>query len=260
MLSTFKAWLIAVLFPIARIALGGRKRRYRANGVVMLIDVGHSRMSLLRALGLYELRKTAEIERRLTTGAVFVDVGSSEGDFALLAARLVGPTGRVIAFEPDPDNVETIRANVAANRFDTVTVHAAALSDRDGEATLYQSAVSGWHSLLPNLENRDHNVVTVPVMRLDSVDLDRLDMIKIDVEGAEVAVLNGARAALTRHRPVVLLDTHPSLGADVAALQAFFDDLGYDAFDSDRHGSRPLPDGLPAGDADLVLVPRQPPP
>ena len=256
MLSTLKAWTLAVLFPIVRNVLGGRRRRFRANGVVMVLDVGHSPMSLLRALGLYELRKTAEIERRLRPGAVFVDIGSSEGDFALIAARIVGPAGRVHAFEPDPGNGETIRENVAANRFDTVTVHPVALSDCDGEATLYQSSVSGWHSLLPGLEHRDHAAVTVPVARLDSYALERLDMIKIDVEGAEVAVLEGARETLARHRPVVLLDTHPSLGADVPRLQALFDEFGYDAFDSDRHRSRPLPGGIPAGDADLVLVPR----
>ncbi len=256
MLSTLKAWTVSALFPIARAVLGGRRRRFRANGVAMIMDIGHSPMSLLRALGLYELRKTAEIRRRLGPGSVFVDIGSSEGDFALIAARLVGPTGRVHAFEPDPGNVETIRDNVAANRFDNVTVYPVALSDSDGEATLYRSSVSGWHSLLAGLEHRDRAAITVPVARLDRYDLDRIDVMKIDVEGAEVAVLDGARASLARHRPVVLLDTHPSLGADIARLQGFFDDLGYDAFDSDRHRSRPRPDGIPAEDADLVLLPR----
>ncbi|MEQ8398848.1 FkbM family methyltransferase [Thalassobaculum sp.] len=256
MLSTLKAGLITALFPVARVILGGRRRRFRSNGVDMLIDIGESHMTLLRALGLYELRKTAEIERRLTAGSVFVDVGSSQGDFALIAARIVGPTGRVHAFEPDPDDVDGIRANVALNGFGTITVHGLALSDSDGEATLYRSSVSGWHSLVSGLEKRGETPATVPVARLDSLDLDRVDMIKIDVEGAEAAVLAGARATLERHRPIVLLDTHPSLGADVGALQAYFDDLRYDVFDSDRHASRPLPGGIPREDADLVLIPR----
>ena len=259
MLSTLKAWTVAALFPLARILLGGRRRRFRANGVTMRIDVGHSLMSLLRALGLYELRKTAEIEARLGPGGVFVDVGCSEGDFALIAARIVGPGGRVVAFEPDPGNVGVIRDNVALNGFAWVEVHPIALSDRDGEAELFRSSVSGWHSLLPGLEHRDRDVITVPVARLDSFALDRLDMIKIDVEGAEVAVLEGARDSIARHRPVILLDTHPSLGADVARLQALADTLGYDVLDSDRHSSRPRPDGIPAEDADLILVPRAAP-
>src|SRR5690606_3602721 len=97
-LSTLKSWTVAALFPIARATLGRRLRTFRANGVLMRIDVGHSPMSLLRALGLYELRKTAEIERRLAPGGVFVDIGASEGDYTLIAARLVGPGGRVLAF------------------------------------------------------------------------------------------------------------------------------------------------------------------
>mgnify|MGYP003700608023 CR=1 FL=1 len=192
MLSILKGWTVAALYPLARALLGGKPRRFHANGVWMRIDVGNAPMSLLRALGLYELRKTAEIERRLSTGDTFVDIGSSEGDFALIGG----------------------------------------------------------------LEHRDRDVVRVPVARLDTLGLDRIDMIKIDVEGAEVAVLEGARDSVARHRPVILLDTHPSLGADVAALQAFADSLGYDVFDSDRHASRLRPDGIPDEDADLVLVPR----
>ncbi len=255
MLSVLKAWTVAILFPIARLSLGGRLRCYRAKGVGMWIDVGHSPMSLLRALGLYELRKTAEIERRLAPGRVFVDIGSSEGDFALIAARIVGPTGRVHAFEPEPGNIATIEENVALNRFDHVTVHGMALSDHDGEAELHRSSVSGWHSLLPGLDHRDRDVVRVPVARLDSLGLGRVDMKKIDVEGAEMAVLEGARETIARDRPVILLDTHPSLGADVLALQDYFATLGYDVFDSDRHRSRPRSRGIPAEDADLVLVP-----
>jgi FkbM family methyltransferase len=256
MLSILKAWTVAALYPLARALLGGRPRRFRANGVWMRIDVGNAPMSLLRAFGLYELRKTAEIERRLSTGDVFVDIGSSEGDFALIAARIVGPTGAVHAFEPEPGNVAIIRDNVALNRFDWITVHAVALSDRDGQADLFRSDVTGWHSLLGGLEHRDRDVVRVPVARLDSLALPRIDMVKIDVEGAEAAVLAGARESIARHRPVILLDTHPSLGADVAALRAFADALGYDVFDSDRHDSRPRPGGIPDEDADLVLVPR----
>jgi len=256
MLSILKGWTVAALYPLARALLGGKPRRFHANGVWMRIDVGNAPMSLLRALGLYELRKTAEIGRRLERGDVFVDIGSSEGDFALIAARIVGPGGAVHAFEPEPRNVEIIRDNVALNRFDWITVHAVALSDRDGEADLFRSDVTGWHSLLGGLEHRDRDVVRVPVARLDSLGLARIDMIKIDVEGAEVAVLEGARDSIARHRPVILLDTHPSLGADVPALQAFAESLGYDVFDSDRHQSRLRPGGIPDEDADLVLVPR----
>lgn len=260
MLSLLKAWTLATLFPIARLLLGGRLRCYRANGVGMWIDVGHSPMSLLRALGLYELRKTAEIRRRLAPGGVFVDIGSSEGDFALIAARIVGPTGRVHAFEPEPGNIATIKENVALNRFDNVTVHGVALSDQDGEAELHRSTVSGWHSLLPGLEHRERDVVRVPVARLDGLDLGRIAMMKIDVEGAEMAVLEGARETIARDRPVILLDTHPSFGVDVGALQGFIAALGYDVFESDRHRSRPRPQGIPAEDADLVLVPHTPGP
>lgn len=255
MLSTLKATLVTLLFPLARAVLGGRRRTYRVHGRRMRLDVGESRMMLLRALGLYELRKVGEIRRRLGAGGVFVDVGANQGDFALLAAGLVGPGGRVLAFEPEPGNAAAIRSNIALNGLTNVELREAALSDRVGTATLHRSAVSGWHSLRPDLPDRDRDATTVAVQALDDLGLPRLDLLKIDVEGAEAAVIAGARDTLYRHRPVVLLDTHPQLGADVAAMAATFRELGYEAHPSGRAATGPVLADWPDEPADLVLVP-----
>lgn len=255
MLSTLKPALLALLFPIARRLLGGRRRTWRVHGLRMRLDVGESPMMLMRALGLYERRKAAEIRRRLRPGAVFVDVGANQGDFALLAATLVGPGGRVVAFEPDMDNAAAIRANLSLNALGNVELREAALSDAAGPATLHRSPVSGWHSLRPGLPDRDLGRVTVAVERLDDLALPRLDLLKIDVEGAEAEVIAGARTTLLRHRPVVLLDTHPQLGVDVPRLAAALRELGYAAHAPGRHATGPRLDEWPAGPADLVLLP-----
>lgn len=70
---------------------------------------------LSRALGLYEPEKTHELCSLLRPGMTFIDVGANKGDFTLLAAKCVGETGRVIAFEPAPENCKWIRESIAAN-------------------------------------------------------------------------------------------------------------------------------------------------
>lgn len=255
MLSQLKAGLLKLLYPLIAAVMGGRRRVFVARGIRMLIDVGESPMMLARALGLYELRKAAEIRRRLRPGGVFVDVGANQGDFTLLAASLVGPAGRVVAFEPDPDNVAALRENLRLNGFANVEVRAVALADEAGSATLHRSAISGWHSLNEGGNTGGRPPITVALERLDDLGLTRLDVLKIDVEGAENAVIRGAMNTLHRCRPVVLLDTHPMLGADIPALDAIFLALGYATWESDRTASVRRDGPWPSTPADLVLIP-----
>jgi FkbM family methyltransferase len=144
--------------------------------------------------------ETALAIRRLSPGGVCVDVGANAGYFTLLAASRVGPTGRVVAFEPDAVLAEKLTATVRANRLDTAAVIPAALGRVAGELPLHIPppsvgnragkfvGVSGWE------------VVGVQVHTLESVlrelDLLRFDLLKLDVQGFEVEVLAGATDSL----------------------------------------------------------------
>ncbi len=143
----------------------------------------------------YEPEVVAAIRRLLRPGMTFCDVGANLGVITLLAARLVGPTGRVFAFEPMPDNARVLRENIALNGFQNVTVVEAGVAEQNGEALLHLSKYCGSHSLVSGPGEALNLSLTVRTVRLDSVPgLDRIDVLKSDTEGTELSVLRSLGA------------------------------------------------------------------
>ena len=168
------------------------------------------RRSLAWITGKVEPEVQTALRSLLRPGDTFVDVGAGVGFFTVLAARLVGPAGRVIAFEPAPDGAATIRLNAALNGFDHVEVVAAALSDRDGDALLAGAGEpTATLEVAPGADARGRRV---PIATLDSFLADRDDVapavVKVDVEGHESAVLRGMRSTLHRLRPALIVEMH----------------------------------------------------
>jgi FkbM family methyltransferase len=191
-----------------------RHRAYRFAGGRIYLDLRESPAMLARALGVYEPAKVATLRGHLRPGMTFVDVGVNKGDFSLIAARLMDDRGRVIAVEPEPENCAWIRRSISLNGYRSIELVEAALSSSDGEATLYLGRHSGWHTLVAGVRGRDQGTVTVPTRTLDGLLAERgieaPDVVKIDVEGAEMDVLRGATAAFGGRRPLlVLVDIHP---------------------------------------------------
>jgi FkbM family methyltransferase len=158
---------------------------------------------------LYEASTVLVLATTLKSGDVFVDVGAHVGYFSMIAASLVGPRGRVIAFEPNPENFLALQRNAALNAYPHVVCVNSAVGEQDGSVTFYNNADNdGGHALWdPGLHdfNRRSRVcpepVTVPMTTLDAA-LARLRVasvkaVKIDTEGAEVRVLQGARHCLS---------------------------------------------------------------
>lgn len=126
------------------------------------------------------------IERALSPGDVFVDIGANCGLFTLFAARAVGPRGRVLAIEPSPKMAQRIRFNVAANAADHVTIVQAAVGAEDGNATLYGGNHPGLASLCADVGGSGTEVPVAPLLSLvERANLDRIDVLKIDIEGYE---------------------------------------------------------------------------
>lgn len=156
--------------------------------------------------GEYELAEVRNISLALRPGDTFIDAGANVGIFTTLAAKLVGPTGRVEAFEPDPFNQEILATNVATNNFTQVNIHRAALGDAPGTRFLYQSINNtGDHRTWnDNKEIRPTAPVKVESIDESIPDLLRADLMKVDVQGDEVRVLKGAER-LIRNSPGMFL-------------------------------------------------------
>lgn len=142
------------------------------------------------------------IAERLRPGGCFIDVGADIGFFSLLAAKLAGPGGRVIAIEPVPANADLIKANATLNRFDNVTIVTAAAG-----------AVNRTGAMIP--AHRPVPVLTVDGL-VSHLRLPPPSMVRIDVEGAEIEVLAGMPDTLWRHHPDILFEVDAQ-SADEAA-------------------------------------------
>ncbi len=140
------------------------------------------------------------LQQTLTLGSTFLDVGSSVGFYSLIAAKLVGPQGRVVAFEPDPVTCESLTRSARANSFDNIDTHQLALSDRNGDATFYHATSGTASSLVPEAPdrmNRYDQVLSTRVTKLDDlvsqgrITAAGIKVVKIDVEGEEVRTVAG---------------------------------------------------------------------
>jgi len=179
---------------------------------------------------------------------VAVDVGANKGAYIPALSRAV-PRGRVVAFEPQPVLADYLRRACAAARFDNVTVEAAGVSSTPGAMTLYvpgegeSSPGATLESAIERRENCRH--LQVPVVTLDAYfagEVRRIGGLKIDVEGHELAVLQGAAELIREHSPTIVVECenrHLRTGSVYDVLD-FLRSLGYDGHFVHRHALRPL--------------------
>ncbi|MCS7223111.1 MAG: FkbM family methyltransferase [Armatimonadetes bacterium] len=173
-------------------------------------------------LGTYEPQMTRCWISLLRSGAVVYDIGAHIGWFTLIGSRLVGSQGRVYAFEPLPFNIWILHRHLQINRITNVTLMPLAVSDRIGAVTFAFGATTGTGHISPDASflvptsSLDHLLTTGQILPPS--------VIKIDVEGAEGSVLNGAKNLLSQFRPTLLIEQHGSNSAD---YESFLLSLGY---------------------------------
>jgi FkbM family methyltransferase len=157
-------------------------------------------------VGCYEFTKQRLFARTVRPGQVVYDIGANVGFYTLLASVLVGPTGRVLAFEPLPRNVAYLRTHVELNHCHNTTVVTAAVSDTMGTARFDGSGDGSMAHLATD------GAIAVETVTLDNVVFAQGEppphVIKIDVEGAEMAVLRGGQQTIETYRPTIFLALH----------------------------------------------------
>ena len=151
----------------------------------------------------------------LKPGMVVLDLGANIGFYTMLARSLVGPRGKVFAFEPSPHNVGLIKASAKTNHFDNVTIIEAAVADKVGKATLYLAPdYITEHSLHDYYENPKPNakqnqtivrVTTVDSFLKKQVGNMKIDFIKMDIEGSETKALKGMKETLQKNDRLILI-------------------------------------------------------
>jgi len=181
----------------------------------------------------------------LSEGMTYVDVGANIGHHALIAASRVGGRGAIHAFEPAPAMFEALRRNMNLNSCRNVSCNNCALGDQAGLAQFYLSDIS--HSCANSLGRTVHvtgRQVSVSVRTLDDYSvaaaINRLDVLKVDVEGAELMVLRGAERTIRQFQPLIVLEFSKhtiAFGYEAAELAQTLRNLEYELF---RVGTMPL--------------------
>lgn len=226
-----------VLIPAKRLVYNGLCRgdygRYLALRARAVAVVGR--------LGLYERETGRAVRTLVRPGDVAVDVGASFGAYTALLARLVGPAGRVDAFEPQSD----VFAHLSARVSGVPNVHLvhAGVADHSGVGHMVVPAIAGGipETALGSLQRDDSgtpaDTESIPVTTLDEHcrGFDRLNFLKVDVEGGDLDVLRGGRDTLQRLRPVIQFECNDP--ADLPPFTAFAAELGYRIGDEVYNGA-----------------------
>ena len=208
-------------------------------------------------LGHHEPEVQELLTEVLRPGSVYYDAGANVGFFAVIAARLVGPSGKVVCFEPLPDNARQIEYNATLNGFSNITVCRDALGGSDRTEIFQTSAEPTWGMLsaVGKPPDQASGQISVSVRTLDSLrassDFPPPDVIKIDIEGAEAEALMGASITLREHRPILVIELHRTNAAVIAVL----DQLGYTS--AVLGSSVPVQDVT--WDANILAVPKERP-
>ena len=232
-------------------------------GVHWCLDLDEGIDFSIYLLGAFE-RPTAQALRRLVRpGSVVLDIGANIGAHCLPLARLVGDNGRVFAFEPTAPARAKLERNLALNPDLVARVQIEALMLLDRDRAPLPSAIEASWPVSGKIDDggsvaRAWTTVGAHVITLDrfvaEAGLERVNLIKIDVDGYEPAVLTGAAAVLRRFRPVIVIELAPDAlaaqGHDLADLVALLAGAGYRLFDLREHAP------LPTGERLARLIPR----
>jgi FkbM family methyltransferase len=239
-----------VYHPVYRLLQPGGMMTAEIGGVRISADTSQrDLMLLLRRESGWEFRQTRLIASLLAEGMVFVDVGAHIGLYTLLAARRVGPQGKVFAFEPAPENFRVLKYNIAQNELANVTAELMAVTRARGRATFTLSEKdSASHTLAGSLqEGRKIETETISLDEYFAGCEPRIGVIKVDAEGAELGILEGMQGILSRHPELTLFtEIYPrameAFGSSPAEYLVQLDAMGFAIvpFDEAHHGEMRL--------------------
>lgn len=190
--------------------------------------------------GIYERETTNYFLKNVSEGDVVLDIGANIGYFTLIFASLVGTSGKVFSFEPEPSNFEILTKNVITNNFENVELHNVAVSDHTGEIELYLSEKAAGQHRIYKSKDVGENHIKVKTVKLDellnkNLFSDKISFLKIDAEGSEFGILKGMETILSQNKNIKLvMEFSPQqiidYGAEPLEQLKFLKNLGFNFY------------------------------
>jgi len=190
-------------------------------------------------LGTYEIELQTAIKKYCRPGMVIYDVGANIGYVSLIFAKQVGEKGKVIAFEPLPENLQRLQKNITLNGLGSrITCVQAAVVDKPGSITFLVHSSGAMGKAQGSLGREEQYVaqITVPAVALDDLiflqNYPQPDLVKMDIEGGEVLAIQGMQKTLTEVQPILLIEIHSRSALDF--LWTELQNCGYQLFKMER--------------------------
>jgi FkbM family methyltransferase len=215
--------------------------------------------------GEYEAPLIQFLKTHDTEGWNCIDVGANVGAVALALAKYVGSAGKVFAFEPGPPNLVRLRSNFNLNPglLQRTEIFGCGVSDKPGEFWWAEEPGNPGNALLSDSGTHKVRVTTLDAV-LNERQLDRVDFLKIDVEGMEILVMRGATELLRKFRPTMYFETLPryinsSTGANIDDIQKLLvEEFGYTLYRLSSSGQPTPMSGTRHGDYTVAIHPENP--
>lgn len=215
-------------------------------GIKMRLDISEFLQAHLYLFGSYELPTVRFIRSIMRSGDVAIDVGAQIGYLTLAMATSSNGNVRVISFEPEATNIQRLKTNLSLNPGLDVAIVEKAASNVNGMLRLFLSHDhnSGTHSTIPNGVNVSSDFVEIPSVTLDTYvaqnGISSIRLIKIDVEGGELEVIQGAAGLLQKHRPILVMEMSDALqaarGFSTPEFKKLLADQNYSSFTISANG------------------------
>lgn len=183
-----------------------RKEKVMVGGNMIYLDKNDSLGLSLKDYEPFETKLVKEFVKKNDTA---IDVGANIGYYTLILAKIVGEKGRVYAFEPDPENFKLLEKNIKVNHYKNVTAVNKAVGSENSKVNLYLSEENKGNHKIYN-DSTKRSFVEVDLISLDSFfKKQKIDFIKMDVEGSEAGVINGAKSLLLKNKPLLFTEFCP---------------------------------------------------
>jgi FkbM family methyltransferase len=236
-----------LIYPLARIILGKKKGPIYYNSFVSffcsseILPLFKNKIIIPKNMSNYGpffdiYIQNVYHQELLREGMNIIDIGAHIGVYTILAAEKVGESGKVIAIEPEPKNYGQLLENIKLNNFQNVISKNIALADHKGFGRLYLSSFLDGHSLTAQEDKNSY--IEVPINTIDELlkelNLEKVDIIKIDAEGVEIPILKGAEKTLKANPNVKIIAASYHYPLEVKEVCQFLNDRGFKTKVSER--------------------------